>query len=307
MSDVSFFFLRPAWLLAALPAGLIWWRLWARRDARTAWKGLIAPHLLDSLLVVGGHQPRIRPLHLLALAWGLSILALAGPAWEREPAPFADDEAGLVVLMKVSPSMLATDVQPTRLDRAKHKLRDLMARRESGTTGLIAYSGTAHLVLPLTRDRSILTVMAEALEPSVMPEEGDVLTDALRMAEELVSRTDTTASVVVLADGVAPGQESDLTAYAKTQTLPVQFLAVQPPGTETEPGLRAAARELGASVTALAINDTDVQALARQAKRDLRAAASAQGGERWRDAGYWVLPLVGLVAVAWGRKGWVVT
>ncbi len=53
-------------------------------------------------------------------------VAMAGPSWEREPSPFADDTAGLVVLLKASTTMEATDVQPSRLERSKHKLRDLL-------------------------------------------------------------------------------------------------------------------------------------------------------------------------------------
>ena len=120
-------------------------------------------------------------MHVLSVIWILAALALAGPAWDKEPAPFADDDAGLVVLLKVSGTMQATDVQPSRLARAKHKLRDLMQARKGLSTGLIAYSGSAHLVMPLTRDDRIVSAMVEDLTPELMPADGDALAEALEV------------------------------------------------------------------------------------------------------------------------------
>jgi Ca-activated chloride channel family protein len=158
--------LRPWWLLSLLPLLAIWWALRRRQDAMGQLRSMIDPCLLEHLLVGGGAKRRLRPIHLLGLIWVLSALALAGPTWEREPSPFAEDDAGLMVLLKVSGTMEATDVQPTRLARAKQKLQDLLALREGQSTGLIVYSGSAHLVIPLTRDGRIIIAMIEDLTPT---------------------------------------------------------------------------------------------------------------------------------------------
>ena len=155
--------LRPMWLWGLVPAVLIWFGLWRLQNRITAWKKLIDPHLLEHLLVGARRRPRLRPIHLTLVLWILCVVALAGPTWEREPSPFADDTAGLVVLLKASTTMEATDVQPSRLERAKHKLTDLLEQRDSAATGLIAYSGSAHLVMPLTRDRRIVTTVASEI------------------------------------------------------------------------------------------------------------------------------------------------
>jgi len=199
----EFHFLRPEMLLALAPLALVWWLLWRMQDAYAGLRELVAPHLLEHLVVDEGRKGALRPLHLLAVIWVLSALALAGPTWEREPSPFADDDAGLVVLLKVSGTMEATDVQPSRLARAKHKLRDLLALRKGSATGLIVYSGSAHLVMPLTRDERIVAAMVEDLTPALMPVDGDALADALRMAEALLARAGVPGSALVLADGVA--------------------------------------------------------------------------------------------------------
>ena len=165
-------FLRPLWLWGLVPAALIWLGLWRLQDPVSEWKKLIDPHLLEHLLVERQRRRRLRPIHLTLVLWGLCAVALAGPTWEREPSPFADDQAGLMVLLKASTTMNSTDVQPSRLERSKHKLTDLLERREGAATGLIVYSGSAHLVMPLTRDRRIVTTMAEEISSAIMPAPG---------------------------------------------------------------------------------------------------------------------------------------
>ena len=96
------------------------------QNRAAAWQRFFDPHLLEHLLVGEKKRRLLRPIHLTLVLWILCALALAGPSWEREPSPFADDQAGLVVLMKASTTMDATDVQPSRLERSKHKLRDLL-------------------------------------------------------------------------------------------------------------------------------------------------------------------------------------
>ena len=118
-----------SWLVL-LPLLLVWWALWRGQDGYGQLKKVVAPHLLEHLVVGEPRARRLQPVHVLSVIWILAALALAGPAWDKEPAPFADDDAGLVVLLKVSGTMQATDVQPSRLARAKHKLRDLLQARQ---------------------------------------------------------------------------------------------------------------------------------------------------------------------------------
>ncbi|MEN8151794.1 MAG: VWA domain-containing protein [Planctomycetota bacterium] len=300
----SFHFLRPAWLLALLPAGFVFWGILRRADRTRAWSGVIAPHLLRALVVSPGTRRRLRPVHLLPVPFLLGILALAGPSWEREPSPFADDTAGLFVLLEVSPSMLATDVAPDRLTRAKHKLSDLLARREGGAAGLIVYAGTAHVVMPLTRETDAITTMVEDISPDTMPREGDAFAAALERAAEAIRGSGRPGSVVVLADAVAPGQAE---AVSGLETRPpVQFLAMNAPSADVDPGLAAAADALDAGVTRLTADVADVERIARRAESDIRSAVAAESSASWRDAGRTLLPLVALFLLFWARRGWVI-
>src|SRR5262245_11752825 len=130
----DFHFLRPYWLLAALPvAALLWW-IRSRADARRAWRGIVAPHLLSHLLT--GHEERSRfgPVLGLGIGWLIAIVALAGPTWRRQPQPLADDVAALAIVVKVAPSMKTEDVQPDRLSRSVLKIHDLLAERPGAKT-----------------------------------------------------------------------------------------------------------------------------------------------------------------------------
>ncbi len=300
----EFHFLRPQMLLGLLPLMLVWWVLWRGQDTYAQLQKVVAPHLLEHLVVGETQARRLRPVHLLSAVWILAALALAGPAWEKESAPFADDDAGLVVLLKVSGTMQATDVQPSRLARAKHKLRDLLQARKGTSTGLIVYSGSAHLVMPLTRDDRIVSAMVEDLTPELMPADGDALSEALQLAESVLERAGVPGSALVMADGVAPSQADALAAT--TSSLPVQFLAMSALVAPVDPGLARAASALGAPVLRLSVDEADVQRVAQRARSDFKAVAGVASGDRWRDAGYLLLPLIALLALFWSRRGWLV-
>ena len=134
----DFHFLRPIWLLALVAAALLAWLIARRGDARSRWSGTIAPELLEHLMIDRQTSLRLRPLHLTVALLVLGGLAAAGPTWERERAPFVDDKAPLVITIDLSQTMDATDVAPTRLERAKLKVRDLLALRKGARTAILA-------------------------------------------------------------------------------------------------------------------------------------------------------------------------
>lgn len=299
----SFHFLRPYWLLSLLPLLVFCWALWRGQDSYTQLKKVVSPHLLEHLLVGEKNLKRLRPIHLLAAVWVLSALALAGPAWEKEPSPFADDDAGLVVLLKVSGTMQATDLQPSRLQRAKHKLRDLLQQRKGSSTGLIVYSGSAHLVMPLTRDDRIVSAMVDGLTPELMPADGDAFAEALQLAEKVLKRAGVPGSVLVMADSVAPSQVE--TVLAAPFSAPVQFLALSAVSAPVDSGMQNAASALGASVVRVSVDQADMERVAQRAQSDFKAVAGVASGDRWRDAGYALLPLIALFSLIWSRRGWL--
>src|SRR5262245_15225056 len=155
-TDVPFHLLRPLWLLALVPVVLIVALVVHRQKAESQWGHLIAPHLLKYLIVKPEHAWRIQPVYLVATALVIAIVALAGPTWRRELPPFVEDKAPLMIALAVTSSMTQQDVAPSRLERAKQKIKDLLTARAGARTGLIAYAGTAHLVMPLTDDSGVI-------------------------------------------------------------------------------------------------------------------------------------------------------
>src|SRR5215475_317212 len=101
--------------------------------------------------------------------------------------PFADDVAALAIVVKVTPSMTTADVQPSRLARGVEKIEDLLKLRKGAKTSLVAYSGTAHVVMPSTTDGGIIATFAQALAPEIMPQDGDAVADAFRLADQTLS------------------------------------------------------------------------------------------------------------------------
>ncbi|MDQ7010648.1 MAG: hypothetical protein Q9M29_02390 [Mariprofundaceae bacterium] len=124
----AFHFLRPWWLLA-VPLWLwLSFHVWRKGQNGDGWAAVCDPALLTYLTGNGaGVQQRSNmALAALMLAGALALLALAGPAWQQLPQPVYRAQSALVIGLDLSRSMLAADVKPNRLQRAKQKLQDIL-------------------------------------------------------------------------------------------------------------------------------------------------------------------------------------
>lgn len=297
----DFHFLRPWLLLTLIPCALLWWAIWRRQNAAQVWHGIVAPHLLPFLLRGQTRHARFSPLHLIAIGWFVSVIAIAGPTWRREPAPFADDTAALAIVIKVSPSMVTEDVQPSRLARSVQKIHDLLVQRRGAKTALIAYAGTAHVVMPATTDEGIINTFAQSLDPKIMPEDGDVAADALRFADRALAEAGS-GSILWITDNIAPEQLAPLAVWRKQSRTTVRLLPPLLPGAELDT-LLGNAKSVDAEVVRLAADDSDVSSLARAAK--FATAASGELSDRWEESGYWLTPLLLVLLLPFYRRGWM--
>ena len=305
MTDLlgQFHLLRPWALLLIMPALGLWWLARQSADTTRRWRRVVDPELLKLLTVGGGGTRRVAPHDILLLGWVITIVAVAGPTWRLVPTPFADQVPPVMIVLKVAPSMTTPDLAPTRLDRARQKISDLLKARDGMPAGLIAYSGSAHLVLPPTADHDVVTMMAGAVSPSIMPRDGDALAAAVGKAADVLREGGRGGSILVVADTVAPGQGDALTRAA--QGMPVTFLAVAPPqAVARDAALDAAASSLGASLVPTTIDGEDVQSMARRLGRAPGAPVAGEA-ERWLEAGYWLTPLIALLSLLWFRRGWM--
>jgi Ca-activated chloride channel family protein len=301
-----FHFERPLWLLALLPAAVIWLVERRASDATLQWRGVIDPTLLAHLIVGDDRRSRIGPVDWLFGGWIVATIAVAGPAWQREPSPFADQKPPVAVVIRVAESMLTQDLAPTRLDRARQKLADILAAREGASTALIAYSGSSHLVVPPTPDAAVLLDLAKALSPEIMPKkDGDDLAGAIARANRALASTANGGSILLMADAVSPEALAGLTGAKSAATT---ILSLQVVESETR-GVDEAARALSATIVATTPDQADVTAIVRRLDRaDLVVAVAGESeGQHWKEAGYWLTPLLALLVLLWFRRGWVLS
>jgi Ca-activated chloride channel family protein len=295
----DFHFIRPgALLLAPLAIGV--WLLWQRHgDPLRGWREQIAPELLASL-VVGDGALRRRHAQWLLGAWLAATLVVAGPTWRLEPSPFADDATPLMIVLKADASMERPDPAPSRQERARLKIADLAEARKGQPLGLIAYAGSAHLVLPPTRDTAIVARMAAEISPAIMPVPGDRLDLALGEAVRVLAERQQGGSILVVADAVDTDPAA-LQAAQNELSVALQFLAVNSPGSSQDDALRAGARTFGAAVVPVEADGSDIAAIVRRAARAPVAQHGEQGAQ-WQEAGYWLVPLLCLVVLVSFRR-----
>lgn len=300
----EFHLLRPYWLLAVVPIVLLWFQYRKQGRDQKRYNELIDPHLLEHLLVGQVEKKWFTPLNLLFVLLLLTTIALSGPTYRQEASPFAGDDAGLMVLMKMSKSMSIKDLPPSRLERAKQKLRDLLEQRKGKSTGLIVYSGSSHLVMPLTNDAQVITTMIEDLTPELMPKEGDELAGAIELGERMLNQSEKPGSMLIMADSLAVNQLPLLEIME--QTAPLQFHSYNPSGTSIDSGLLRASEIFDTRPIEVSIDPGDVELLAQRAETSITRMSDNKTSERWRDDGYWLLSLIAAYFLLWFRKGWVV-
>jgi Ca-activated chloride channel family protein len=321
-------FLRPLWLLGLIPSVLLYMVIRYQGSIQRQWKGVIDAHLLPHLTTGGRRGFQFRPIHLISLLTALGCIGLAGPTWEREVSPFAEDAAPLVVALDLSPSMDAVDIQPSRLERAKQKVRDLLQARPGARTALIVYAGTAHTVLPLSDDPSIFESFLAALETGIMPNRGKDATAALALAQAILETDSVTGTILFLTDGIGEEHAEAFAAHDASSRDQVIVLAV---GTEnggpvrrsdgsfaTDPngrrvvatldrtGLEALRSRAGVYVASITVDDRDVRQVQRRVQSHLRQVQQEYETARWRDMGYYLLFPVTLLGLLWFRRGWTV-
>jgi len=223
----NFHFLRPDWFYALIPAVLLFALLRYRQSHHSNWEKAIDPHLLSHILDNPGKVVSKSPLTLLLVTWVLATVAIAGPVWRQTPQPVHEREDALVVIFDLTRSMLATDVKPDRLVRAKRKLIDLLELREEGVTALIVFAGDAHVVSPLTDDTKTIAAMIPALSPDIVPAPGSALAPALVKAVDLF-RDGGTASgrILIITDEIRDVVASQRVAREFRNAYPVSVMSV---------------------------------------------------------------------------------
>ena len=322
----EFHFLRPLWLLA-IP--IFWWlvfRLLGKWWSTANWEKIVEPHLLQFLATRPATQnTRLLP-WIMCFTGTLLLLALAGPVWEKAPQPLLQKSQARVLVLDLSYSMLATDIKPTRIDRARFKLEDLLKRFVEGETALIGYAGEAFVISPLTHDPATIAALLPGLQPNIMPVPGSRADLGFRLAADLLSRSKGgTGHIIWVTDGIE-GQDYS----ALENTIGQNRLSILAVGTESgspvalsgggflkdkngaivivklnsQPLEKLANKNQG-TFTALSVDDSDVERIidAETAVTDFVEDDQRRTVDKWNEEGPWLLLLALPLAAVLFRKG----
>ncbi|MFT7210025.1 MAG: Ca-activated chloride channel family protein [Granulosicoccus sp.] len=227
--ETSLMWLRPSWLLGFLPLlllALYWLR---QRKDRSDWEALVDPELQRYVIEQSPPSKRRAPV-ILFLAWAFSLILLAGPVWQQQEVPVFQAEQAEVVLFDLSRSMLADDVAPDRLTRARFKLMDLLQRSDGRQTGLVAFAERPYIISPLTEDALTVEAFVSSLDPDIMPAQGSRLDLAISKALELLDQASVEQGhILAITDAVVTDRDRLVAREAKLLGHRVSVLAIGTP------------------------------------------------------------------------------
>lgn len=305
----DFHWLRPEYFWLLLPTVLIWGLFVKLRQPQSAWQHWIAPHLQQEVLTAPATKRQKPLLWLLLMIWLLSVIALAGPSWQRLPMPVFQLKKATVILMDMSMSMRATDLSPDRFTQARFKALDYINGLNEGELALVSFAGDAFVISPLTQDHNNVRLLLPELSPDIMPVQGSNLEAALVLADQLLKQGGyQQGDVVLFTDGFASSDYPRLRdlmdnwphrlsvlAFGSTQGAPVRLsngeLLKDSQGAIVLPRVPLAQlqqlAELRSGIFAVAgSEDNDVEALLALEPLDKNADSDDQQklfGDQWQD------------------------
>tara|TARA_R110000737_G_scaffold36970_1_gene56756 strand:- start:2105 stop:3976 length:1872 start_codon:yes stop_codon:yes gene_type:complete len=323
----DFHFIRPLWLLAILVLMLMLFMLKKLRIKQSGWQQLLPSHLAK-VLVQGNAKAKSSSLALPFFIGLLSILAMAGPSWQKLPQPVYQVAQGSVLIMDMSYSMYATDVAPNRLTRARYKAIDLLDSIKDGEIGLIAYAGDAFSISPLTDDSNNIKLLLPSLSPELMPVLGSNPFAALALADEmLVNAGHNSGDIYWFTDGIDNIDIQDITQWSREHPYRLNILGI---GTKTGAPIKLSNGELmkddnGAIIvpkltvqalrglanrgrgnyTTLTHNNKDIEQLTLQPlmAETENTKESENTGDQWQEFGPYLLLLVLPMLLSYFRRG----
>jgi len=329
----DFFFLRPFFLWLLVPAIILIVYAWRRQGGGDGdWQKLVDPHLLKHLAVHGKDITVSRWLpSALAAGFIAAIVALAGPTWQKIELPSYKSSRPIVVAMSLAQSMNATDISPSRIKRAGHKVRDLLDKSKGGDVGFIVYADRPFVAVPLTGDERVIREMLPELSSDLMPVLGNRLDLAINKAVDLMKQTSAkSGTIIVIADSAGESLTKAIAAAKKASNAgySVNVLGL---GTKTGARLQTASGEAiktaNGNLITTRLDETALKQVARAGDgnyarltadgKDIRkmipgsdsGEIAAPGNKSeftadgWNDMGYWLLLIPLFLAPLAFRRG----
>lgn len=310
-----FHLLRPYWLLILIPLAVIVRAFSLQNDPLTLWKKLMSAEILQQLTIKGNIRDWISPTNLLAVLAIISCIILVGPTWQQQPSLFSEDKSALIIALDVSQSMDQNDIQPSRLLRAKQKILELLALRGDSNTALIAYAGSAHIVMPISKDREMIRHFIDSLDHHIIPKLGKLPQSVLPLTEQLLQTTQVSGSLVIVGDGATDETIASFSRYFNNKQhqlivwamgKPVQTLDSAKKSPEIIPmqltKLAELAENSNGTLVVMSHDKKDVNRVNKLVTNNL--ILSDDNSQPWYDAGYPLVFLIAAVFLFWFRRGW---
>ena len=321
---------RLYWLISLpLAAGLLW-ALYCSRQHTKDWRSILPVAFHAVLLKQHTTHQRTFGFVLLALAWLCALLAFLGPSWQtaqKQPSETLQQPA-LVIVMQLTPDVLASDLIPNRLQHIREKVIHLLKQREDSFSALVVYAGSAHTLVPLTNDLLTSKNLLQALHPDLMPTPGQRADLAVQRALELLQHgAHGQGEILLISNGISVNEQMAIQQLLKYQPTPLFLLGVgtlagAPIITSTEgdlltdasgviiisrlntTSLQLLSKQTASPYTALSNDQSDLQELGLLNQPNQHAQHARSGSDdAQQDQGYWlILPLL-LLALSFARRG----
>ena len=328
MIETEFHFLRAGWIVL-IPIAILLIFFFKRRMLTIGnWEKLIDKRLLPYVMSRRQLSDNQYKWWLISLISVLSIIALAGPTWERIEQPSFRTDQSLVIALDLSRSMNAQDITPNRLTRAKLKILDILERRQGAQVALIVYSANAFTVTPLTSDTDTIIALINSIDTSIMPSRGSYPALAIDKGLQLLNQASVSnGEIILVTDG---GITSD--SFSSAQKLRDEGYRLSALGIGSMNGapipketggfitdntgqitisrlevddLKDLVEIGGGSYTSITSNDQDIDTLLSEVYSAVRESDDSVTTDQWKEFGPWLL----LIVVPFGsllfRKGWV--
>ncbi|BDD11618.1 membrane protein (plasmid) [Fulvitalea axinellae] len=322
----QFHFLRPQFLWLIIPLLLIYiLSVWSVRD-QVKWRKHIAQHLQPFMIKRGSETLKIWILTISLFGMIFGIVSVSGPTWGKIKIPGQIVETPVVIALDLSQSMMATDIQPNRLERAKFKILDLIEENPQARMSLVAFAGSAHTVVPLTKDYNIIKSFMDGLNPSMMPIPGTDMATALNMADTVTQYSKAPSTLIVFSDDFSEDDFEALQEYAKADKK-LEIIPLNTPQGAEVPNfggkgtmkdkngdpvhsaqdpvtLQRLASVENITVNQMTLDRSDMAAIAKRVRAGLKfQEVKDQEKDEWDDKGFWfMIPF--LIAILFlSRKG----
>jgi len=171
---------------------------WARKKKQKLLERFCGSALVPHLAGANLWKVQRNKAALMIASMALMALALTQPQWGYEWEELRQEGVDIIIAIDVSNSMLAGDIKPNRLERAKRKVSDLLQMLDGDRVGLVAFAGTSYLQCPLTLDYAAAAIFLDSIDTDLIPVQGTAIGHAIRTATRAFSQTERKSKALIL-------------------------------------------------------------------------------------------------------------